>query len=107
MSNLLLSIILTSLFVNGLQIATSDGMLLHFVKKRLDKIFITQKILQRQPIVSKWYYPILHCVKCMPSIYGTIICLLLLPHSAVLLWQIPLVILCSVCLATVINSNYI
>lgn len=107
MSNLLFLVLLTSLFVNGLQIATSEGMLLNFIKKWLDTMFITQKILQRQPVVSRWYYPVLYCVKCMPSIYGTIICLLLLPTGLALLWQIPVVIICSVCLATVINSNYV
>ncbi len=104
---ILLVIILTALFVNGLQIATEEGMLLHFIKQCLDKIFITQKAVNRHKTISKWYYPILYCVRCMPSVYGTAICLLILPIEISLLWQIPLVILCSVSLATIIHSNYV
>jgi len=43
MIGLLISVLLTSLLVNGLQIATADGMLLSFIKKRLDAIFISRR----------------------------------------------------------------
>src|SRR4051812_16483118 len=99
---LLYPILLTSLLVNGLQIATDEGMLLHFIKQRLDKIFITQKASNRHKVVSKWYYPVLYCVRCMPSLWGAVICLVLLPFGVSLLWQIPVVVLCSVALATII-----
>jgi len=90
-------IILTALFVNGLTIATDSGMILEPLK-----VWLNSKIGK-----SKIYKPLIGCVRCMPSIYGTLICLLLLPFGVSLLWQIPLIVVCSSALSAVINSQYI
>lgn len=140
MSQLALCILLTSLLVNGIEIATQQNMILHFVRRWLDKVFIshpafTQKELERaeqklkeqgmnldeialkygnttkttilQPKISKLYYPILYCIKCMPSVYGTAICLIFLPFTWHLLYAIPVVVLCSVALASIIHTQYL
>jgi hypothetical protein len=107
MSSIIIAIILTALFVNGLQIATEDGMIGAPLRKWLDSIFITQSAIQHKPKVAKVYYPILYCVKCMPSIYGTIICLLFLPFTWNLLYAIPVVIVCSVALSAIIHTQYL
>ena len=100
-------IMLTALFVNGLHIATQPNMLLHFIRSWLDGIFIKHPVTRQQPVVSKWYYPLLYCIKCMPSVYGTIICLLFLPFNMHLVYTLPVVIICSVALATILHSQYL
>lgn len=94
---ILTCVILTALSVNGLSIATDTGMILEPVKKWVKGKIGTKKI----------YKPLIGCVRCMPSIYGTLICLLVLPFGAALLWQVPLVIAASSALAAVINSQYL
>jgi len=89
-------IILTALSVNGMNIATGEGMILEPLKK-----FIHSKI------GGKIYKPLIGCVKCMPSIYGMAICLLMLPITINLLYIIPIVILSSSTIATIIHSQYI
>lgn len=96
MIDVLTCILLTALSVNGLSIATDPGMILEPLK-----IWVKSKL------GDKWSKPVISCVKCMPSVYGTIICLLILPCTFALLWQIPLVILSASTLATIINQNYI
>jgi len=90
-------IILTALFVNGLSISTDSGMIFEHVKA-----CIKSKIGER-----KIYKPIIGCVRCMPSIYGTIIYLLMMPIDINIVWQLPIVIVASVSLSAVINSQYI
>lgn len=90
-------IVITALFVNGLSIATDTGMILEHVKA-----WIKLKIGE-----LKIYKPIIGCVRCMPSIYGTIIYLLLMPIDISIVWQLPIVIVASVSLSAVINSQYI
>lgn len=97
MIELLHVIIITALFVNGLSISTDTGMIFEHVKA-----WIKSKIGKR-----KIYKPIIGCVRCMPSIYGTIIYLLLIPIGISILWQLPIVIVASVALSSVINSQYI
>lgn len=100
-------IVLTALFVNGLDIATQPGMLLYFIRRRLDSLFIKHPLTSHQPVVNKLYYPLLYCIKCMPSVYGTIICFMFLPFTIHLLYTVPVVIVCSVALATVLHSQYL
>ncbi len=107
MSELLTCIALTALFVNGLDIATQPGMLLYFIRRSLDKLFISHPVDRPQPVVSKWYYPLLFCIKCMPSVYGTAICLLFLPCTWHLVYTIPVVVICSVALSAIIHSQYL
>ena len=90
-------IVFTSLAVNGLTIATGEKMLLEPVF-----LWLRKKIGER-----KIFKPIIGCVKCMPSIYGTILCILMLPITINLIWQIPLVIACSSTVATIINQQYL
>lgn len=107
MASIIICIAITALFVNGLDIATQPGMLLGFIRVKLDKIFISHPVTAQQPKVSKLYYPILYCIKCMPSIYGTIICLLFLPFTIHLLYAIPVVIVCGVALSAIIHTQYL
>jgi len=112
MIDLLLIIILTSLLCNGLQIATGNKMILYPLKKWMDgkvlKLGETtegeRKVLDL--VAPKWYYPVIHCIRCMPSLYGTILCLTFLPCHVELFYQIPIVILCSSPLSTIIHQNY-
>lgn len=90
-------IILTALFVNGLSIATDSGMIFEHVKAWI-KLKVGEK---------KIYKPIIGCVRCMPSIYGTIIYMLMMPIDINIIWQLPIVIVASVSLSAVINSQYI
>lgn len=97
MIDILLAVLITSLFVNGLVISTGENMILEPVKKWLQSK-IGEKMI---------YKPIIGCVKCMPSIYGTIICLCLLPFGVDLIYQIPIVVACSSTVSTIIHQNYI
>jgi hypothetical protein len=90
-------IILTALSVNGMNIATGEGMILEPLKKFLHSKIGNKKI----------YKPLIGCVKCMSSIYGAAICLLLLPFTIQLIYIIPIVILSSSTVATIIHSQYI
>lgn len=106
MTDLILATFITSLLCNGLNIATGEDMLLEPVKNWLDSVFIKTLHTRSEPIVLYPYYPILYCIKCMPSFYGTIVCLVYLPFTLSLLWQIPVVILMSVCLTTILFHWY-
>ena len=97
MTELLQIIVITGLFVNGLSISTDTGMIFEHVKA-----WIKSKIGEH-----KIYKPIIGCVRCMPSIYGTIIYLLMMPIDINIVWQLPIVIVASVSLSAVINSQYI
>lgn len=90
-------ILLTSLVVNGMNIASGEGMILFGLKTWL------HKTIGKKPI----YKPLIGCVKCMPSIYGTAICLFLLPLNIHLLYLIPIVILSSSTVASIIDSLYL
>jgi len=90
-------IILTALSVNGMNIATGEGMILEPLKKFLHYKIGSKKI----------YKPLIGCVKCMPSIYGSLICILILPFTFNLIYIIPIVILSSSTVATIIHSQYI
>lgn len=97
MIDILLTVLITALFVNGLIISTGENMILEPVKK-----WIQSKIGERMI-----YKPLIGCVKCMPSIYGTLICLCLFPADVSLIYQIPIVIACSSTVSTIIHQNYI
>ena len=115
-------IILTALSVNGMNIATGEGMILEPLKKWLHKKLtypvvtyfygVNKSYYDKVNDVTEWrvrkiYKPLIGCVKCMPSIYGTAICLLMLPFTVQLLYIIPIVILSSSTVATIIHSQYI
>ena len=97
MIDILLAVLITAFFVNGLIISTGENMILEPVKKWLQSK-IGEKMI---------YKPIIGCVKCMPSLYGSLICLCLLPVDANLIYQIPIVIACSSTVSTIIHQNYI
>lgn len=90
-------IILTALVVNGISIASGENMLLQPLKVWLHRRIGHMKI----------YKPLIGCVRCMPSIYGTLICLAFLPATWHLLYAIPVVILSASTLATIIDSHII
>lgn len=103
--------IITALVCNGLKIATdNDKMILYPVRKYLDKKFLYMAEVEYggkkglDVKAKKIYYPILYCIKCMPSFYGLKLCLLFLPFSFALIYQIPLVILCASPIATILNK---
>ena len=101
-------IIIISLFVNGLQIVTSKGMLLGFVKDWLDKRLLIRTF-EKSGYVEKpkWIYkPLLYCVRCMPSLWGCIIVALWGGYSMDLIWQLPVILISASCGAAVINSLY-
>lgn len=135
MISILLCSVIVSLFCNGLQIATGENMLLNFIKRWLDDLFLLpaipivtsaecetyldaeqqakheaeMKALAKhlaKPRYSKIYHPILYCIKCMPSIYGTAIAFIFFPVTLHLLYQIPLVIFCSVTLNVIFYNLY-
>ena len=97
MTEVIYCILMAAFAVNGIEIATGKGMILE-----LPKLWLHSKIGNR-----KIYKPIIGCVKCMPSVYGAIICVCFLPFTLQLLYIIPVVILCSSTLATIINQFYI
>lgn len=112
MPELIYLTILTALFVNGLQIATGENMILNFVKVWLDKVFFIREeidlenktdTLRTKKVFSKWYYPILYCHKCMPSVYGTAMCFMFLPVTWHMAYEIPIVIFCSCALSDVVH----
>jgi hypothetical protein len=111
---------------NGIYISTQEKMIFHFVRRWLDKVFITYHVETKQEqyysggtsyydvvhvpktiqTVSKIYYPILYCPRCMPSIYGTAILLAYLPFHVELLWQIPIVLCMAVTVSTILSEQY-
>lgn len=115
MPELIYIILLTGAFCNGLYIATSENMILWPIRYCLNQFFLidnvpdadpdTLKAFMR-PIYSKWYYPILHCPRCMPSIYGTLLTLFFLPFTPELTWQIPFIVLCSCFVSTYFSTLY-
>lgn len=102
MLELLQVIVITSLFCNGLKVATEENMVLSFIREWLNKYLLYEEAGEFKP--RKIYYPLLYCVKCMPSIYGTAIALILLPLTPSLIYQIPIAIVCSSALSAVIYS---
>lgn len=91
------AIILTALFVNGLQVVTTPGMLLDFVYYEINKRFIKTSL----------YKPLIGCAPCMCSIYGTAITLLTMPFTVDLIWQLPIILISSSALAKLLNSYLI
>ena len=61
----------------------------------------------RKEVVSKWYYPILYCPKCMPSLWGTLIyvgyCLM---YSKGDIFEYALTLACSVTISTIVATMY-
>jgi hypothetical protein len=107
MIDVIYCIILTALAVNGLNIASEDGMILHPIKVWLHDKLVKQEAANPKERESKLYKPLIGCIRCMPSIYGTIICLCFLPFHVELFYQIPVVIACSSTVATIIHAQYI
>lgn len=96
--------LLTGMLCNGLKIITGQRMLFQFVRDYLDKLFTKEA--NGELKVSKVYYPILFCIKCMPSVYGTILSLVFLPFSINLLWQIPIICIPASFISTALSQLY-
>ena len=97
---LLQTIIITSLFCNGLQIVTGPGMLFDFVTHKLEEVTLLH------PRTEIIYKPLLGCIKCMASVWGIVISLLLLPVTPMLIIKIPIICICSSALNVVIYGLY-
>lgn len=91
------AIVLTALFVNGLQVVTNPGMLLDFIHDFIYKVFKKTSL----------YKPLIGCAPCMCSIYGTAITLLTMPFTIDLIWQLPIILISSSALAKLLNSYLI
>ena len=100
------AIILTALFVNGLQVVTNPGMIFEFYHKWAKSQFSYIKGCD----VNKWHFmykPVIGCAPCMCSIYGTAITLLTMPFTVDLIWQLPIILISSSALAKLLNSYLI
>jgi hypothetical protein len=117
MTDVIQAIIITSLICVGLDISTKPKMILYFIRRWLDSIFIKTEayqqpvndgyVIQERETVSSIYYPILYCIRCMASVYGLLVCLVYLPFTPHLIYQIPTVILGACALNTILNSQYV
>ena len=103
---MLQTIIIISLFCNGLYIVTRPGMLLEFFDRWLYQIIFPDRSEDIKPLHTQLYKPILGCIKCMASVWGVAISLILLPFSISLLFQIPLMCICASALNAVIYQLY-
>jgi hypothetical protein len=91
---------------NGIYISTQEKMLFNFVRVWLNKVFITYETGGEIKHVHKLYYPILYCIKCMPSLWGTPLIIAHFGFHVELLWQLPLVLLMSVTLSSILHQQY-
>jgi hypothetical protein len=105
------TIIIISLFCNGIYLATREGMILYFFHdKYLDiaKGFIRAdgevEWIYKQPTILRFFYkPLFGCLPCMASIWGTV-AYFGLGNS--FNWVFPIVIISVACMNRVINSIY-
>lgn len=113
MQDVLLTALITALFVNATYIATGKNMIFESVRKALDKIFtyqVTELNQYQQPETKthakKIYYPILYCPRCMPSLYGIPIAMLYLPKDYTFIYQYPLAVICAITISTIMSELY-
>jgi hypothetical protein len=89
---------------NGLIIVTSNGQLLYFVRQFMERVFVNTN---NEDEIHWLYKPLLLCPSCMPSIYGTAIYILHYGISYDMLFQLPIVLFCSVTFSTIINQQFV
>ena len=103
---MLQTIIIISIFCNGLHIVTRQGMLLEFVDRWLYKLIFPGQPEDIQRWHTQLYKPVLGCIKCMASVWGVVICLCLLPYSVALLFQVPVACICASALNAILFQLY-
>lgn len=87
--NLIELSILTSAFCIGFKIITDTGFILAFIGR-----FLTQ-LSDKYPILMK---PVYSCHYCMGSVYSVIFYLIFMPITIKILYELPLMAVCVVCL---------
>lgn len=107
--------IVIGLACHGLLIASGKNMILEPLKKWLDSVFITTTFQRTEPLgaqikkekVSKIYYPILYCPRCMPSLWGSLVYFdWVLVHGGFDIVEYLLVLVCSVTVSTILAELY-
>lgn len=106
MIELMLLSLVIALVCNGVYIVTQENMLFYWVRVNLNKVFISYNEDLTINKVSKIYYPILYCIRCMPSLWGAPIVIAYYGIQSGLLWQLPLVLLMSVTLSSILHQQY-
>ena len=92
---LLTTIIIISLFCNGLYVITGERMI-------LEKFDLWLQLTLPEII----YKPLLGCIKCMASIWGTVICFILLPFDLNLIYLIPIACVSASALNAILYEFY-
>jgi hypothetical protein len=92
--------------VNGIYIVTEKNMAFYFVREWLNKVFVSYNSDGTIDKASKWYYPVLYCPRCMPSLYGPPLIIAHFGFHVELLYQLPITLLISVTAATIIHQQY-
>jgi hypothetical protein len=106
------TIIIISLFCNGIYLITRQGMILFFIHEwylEVSKGFIradgeTEWMYRTFPTVPRFFYnPLFGCLPCMASIWGT---LAYFGLGNSFNWEYPIVIVAVACVNRVINGIY-
>lgn len=118
MITILKTALIIALVVHGALIVTGKNMIFEFVRNWLDKKFI-KVVAERLPNdeivyennVSKCYYTILYCPRCMPSLWGTAVIITfvvagLIPLNWHLVYVYPITLLCAVTISTILSEFY-
>lgn len=85
------------LVCNGAIIVTSNGQLFYPVRRFIEYF-----------LAEHWLYkPLLLCASCMPSIWGTAIYLIYFGVTPEIWYQLPIVLLSSVTISTIINQQFV
>ena len=103
---LLPTIIIISLFCNGLHVITRPGMLFDFFDRWLYALIFPKRSEDITKLHTQLYKPLLGCIKCMASVWGIVICLLVLPFTAHLFIQIPVACIAASALNAVVYQLY-
>jgi len=99
-------VLIISLFCNGLYIITRPGMLFEFLDRWLYQLIFPKRSQDIKPFHTQLYKPILGCIKCMASVWGIFICLVMLKFSPALLFQIPVICICASALNAILFQLY-
>lgn len=115
---------LIGVFCNGLILVTSEGQLLYPVRQLLESLLIkTHEVVLEQgidahrlfhvkkklkePKVNPLYRPLLGCATCMPSIWGTAIYLCFAGVTPEMWYQLPVTLIASSAISTIISQQYL
>jgi len=93
-------IVIVSLFCNGLYIVSRPGKLFDFADNNL------QSFMLGHIWFAGFYKPILGCVRCMASLWGIALSLLMLPMDWSILWRIPIICISASALNAILFELY-